>query len=152
MLQLIRVMQDSRTGVYRIEGADRRPFWMRDISVVRDARVVRLLDESIATFRRWHEDRSSDRTAFDRMKLIHSPEFARSEANKLSDLLVPAQCRLSGRKPFHLKQLHLVNVCAEKPAERQLRVPDRLAFPPISTSTETDGSADTSLALQCSRD
>ena len=55
--------------------------------------VVRLLDESIATVRRWHEDRSSDRTAFDRMKLIHSPEFARSEANKLSDLLVPAQGR-----------------------------------------------------------
>ena len=58
-------------------------------SVVHDARVVRLLDESISTVRRWHEDRSSDRTAFDRMKLIHSREFALSESNKLRDLVAP---------------------------------------------------------------
>jgi hypothetical protein len=56
-------------------------------SVVRDARVVQLMDESIAIVRRWHDDRSSDRTAFDRMKLIHSPEFARSEAHRLVDLV-----------------------------------------------------------------
>jgi hypothetical protein len=55
--------------------------------VVRDARVVQLLDESVAIVRRWHDDRSSDRAAFDRMKLIHSREFARSEANKLVDLV-----------------------------------------------------------------
>ena len=58
-------------------------------SVVHDARVVQLLDESISTVSRWHEDRSSDRTVFDRMKLIHSREFARSESNKLRDLLGP---------------------------------------------------------------
>jgi tetratricopeptide (TPR) repeat protein len=58
-------------------------------SVVHDPRVVQLLDESIAVVRRWHEDRSGDRSAFDRMKLIQSREFARSEANKLRDLLVP---------------------------------------------------------------
>jgi tetratricopeptide (TPR) repeat protein len=58
-------------------------------SVVRDPRVVQLLDESIAAVRRWHEDRSGDRSAFDRMKLIQSREFARSEANKLRDLVVP---------------------------------------------------------------
>jgi hypothetical protein len=58
-------------------------------SVARDPRVVQLLDESIAAVRRWHEDRSGDRSAFDRMKLIQSREFARSEANKLRDLVVP---------------------------------------------------------------
>jgi tetratricopeptide (TPR) repeat protein len=58
-------------------------------SVVRDPRVIQLLDEIIAAVRRWHEDRSGDRAAFDRIKLIHSREFARSEANKLRDLVVP---------------------------------------------------------------
>jgi hypothetical protein len=59
--------------------------------VVRNPRVSRLLDESIAAVRRWHEDRSGDRAAFDRMKLIRSREFARSEASKLHDLVVPIQ-------------------------------------------------------------
>jgi hypothetical protein len=59
--------------------------------VVRDPRVSRLLDESIAAVRRWHEDRNGDRAAFDRMKLIRSREFARSEASKLRDLVVPIQ-------------------------------------------------------------
>jgi hypothetical protein len=56
-------------------------------SLVRDPRVVRLLNESIGAVRRWQEDRSGDRTAFDRMKLMQSREFARSEANKLRDLI-----------------------------------------------------------------
>jgi hypothetical protein len=60
-------------------------------SVIRDPRVSQLLDESIAAVRRWHEDRSGDRAAFDRMKLIQSREFARSEANKLRDLVVLAR-------------------------------------------------------------
>jgi tetratricopeptide (TPR) repeat protein len=58
-------------------------------SVVRDPRVSRLLDESIAAVRGWHEDRSGDRAAFDRLKLIRSREFAHSEASKLRDLVVP---------------------------------------------------------------
>jgi hypothetical protein len=49
------------------------------------------LDESLAAGRRWHEDRSGDRAAFDHMKLIRSREFARSEASKLRDLVVPIQ-------------------------------------------------------------
>jgi tetratricopeptide (TPR) repeat protein len=56
-------------------------------SLVHDPRVVRLLNESIGAVRRWQEDRSGDRTAFDRMKLMQSREFARSEANKLRDLI-----------------------------------------------------------------
>jgi len=58
-------------------------------SVVRDPRVIRLLDESIAAVCQWQEGRGSDRAAFDRLKLIRSREFARSEANKLRDLVVP---------------------------------------------------------------
>lgn len=56
-------------------------------SLVRDPRVARLLDESIAVVRRWHEDRSADRSAFDRMKVIQSQAFARSEAHNLRDLI-----------------------------------------------------------------
>jgi tetratricopeptide (TPR) repeat protein len=55
--------------------------------LVRDPRVVRLLDESIGAVRQWREDRSGDRTSFDLMKLMQSREFARSEAHKLRDLI-----------------------------------------------------------------
>lgn len=55
--------------------------------VVRDARVVRLLDESAAVVRRWHEQhRTGEREAFDRMQRMHSREFAEAEAGKLRDL------------------------------------------------------------------
>lgn len=55
--------------------------------VVRDARVVRLLDESAAVVRRWHEqDRTGEREAFDRMQRMRSREFAEAEAGKLRDL------------------------------------------------------------------
>jgi len=56
-------------------------------SVVRDPRVSQLLDESIAAVRRCHEDCSGDRVAFDRMKLVQSWEYARSEANKLAPMM-----------------------------------------------------------------
>ena len=56
--------------------------------LVTDPRVARLLDESLAVVQ-WHADRSADRSVFDRMKLIQSRAFARSEAHKLRDL-VPA--------------------------------------------------------------
>lgn len=57
--------------------------------LVSDPRVTRLLDESVTVVRRWQQDRSADRSVFDRMKLIQSRAFARSEAHKLRDL-VPA--------------------------------------------------------------
>ncbi len=85
--------RDHNTGVGMLRGLHAylktrsRRSRMFFSSVVRDARVVQLLDESVAIVRRWHDDRSSDRAAFDRMKLIHSREFARSEANKLVDLV-----------------------------------------------------------------
>ncbi len=56
--------------------------------VIRDARVVRLFDESIAVVRRWHEQhRTGEREAFDRMRVMRSPEFAKAEAGQLRDLL-----------------------------------------------------------------
>lgn len=56
--------------------------------VIRDARVVWLLDESVAVVRRWHEQhRTGEREAFDRMRVMRSPEFAKAEAGKLRDLL-----------------------------------------------------------------
>lgn len=56
--------------------------------VIRDARVVRLLDESVAVVRRWHEQhRTGEREAFDRMRVMRSTEFAKAEVGKLRDLL-----------------------------------------------------------------
>ena len=55
--------------------------------VVRDARVVRLLDESAAVGRRWHEQhRTGEREAFVRIQRMRSREFAEAEAGKLHDL------------------------------------------------------------------
>jgi len=88
--------EDHNTGVSLRRGlhaylhgqsrASRRFF--RD--VVHDARVMRLLDESAAVVRRWHEQhRTGEREAFDRMQCVRSLEFARAEAGKLRDLLAP---------------------------------------------------------------
>lgn len=57
-------------------------------SLVRDPRVARLLDESSAVVRRWHEEhRTGRRSAFDRMSRMRSAQFAAVEAQKLLDLL-----------------------------------------------------------------
>lgn len=62
------------------------------LNVVRDPRVSHLLDESLATARRWQTERHpTDRTEFDRLHLLHSREFARREAHKLRDLVVANQ-------------------------------------------------------------
>lgn len=59
--------------------------------LLNDPRVIGLLDESIAVVQRWSEQRAShDRSAFDRMKLLQSREFARNEAHNLRDLVVSA--------------------------------------------------------------
>jgi tetratricopeptide (TPR) repeat protein len=59
--------------------------FLRD--VIRDARVMRLLDESAAVVHRWHEQhRTGQREAFDRMQRMRSREFAEAEAGKLRDL------------------------------------------------------------------
>lgn len=56
--------------------------------LTRDPRVARLLDESAAVVRHWHEEhRKGDRSAFDRMNVMRSRSFARAEAGKLRDLL-----------------------------------------------------------------
>ena len=66
--------------------ASRRFF--RDL--VRDARVARLLDESVAVVRRWHEQHpTGEREAFDRMQRMRSRHFATLEAVTLRDLLWP---------------------------------------------------------------
>lgn len=57
-------------------------------ALVRDPRVAKLLDESIAVVRRWHEEhRAGDRSAFDRMTLMRSREFANAEGRRLRDLV-----------------------------------------------------------------
>jgi len=57
-------------------------------SLVRDPRVVGLLDESTSTERRWQQEHhKGDRTAFDRMTLMRSRQFAAVETQKLRDLL-----------------------------------------------------------------
>ena len=94
--------EDHNTGVSMLRGlhaylhgqsrASRRFF--RD--VVDDARVMRLLDESAAVVRRWHEQHpTGEREAFDRMLRLRSLEFAKTEAAKLRDLLAPPRVSAS---------------------------------------------------------
>jgi tetratricopeptide (TPR) repeat protein len=98
--------EDHNTGVSMLRGlhaylhgqsrASRRFF--RD--VVDDARVMRLLDESAAVVRRWHEQHpTGEREAFDRMQRLRSLEFAKTEAAKLRDLL--AARRVSASVSIH---------------------------------------------------
>lgn len=62
------------------------------LTLVRDPRVSHLLDESLATTRRWETERHpTERTDFDRLQLLHSQAFACSEAYKLRDLVVAKQ-------------------------------------------------------------
>jgi tetratricopeptide (TPR) repeat protein len=86
--------EDHNTGVSLLRGlhaslqgqsrATRRFF--RDI--VRDARVMRLLDETATVVCRWHEQHATgEREAFDRMQLMRSRQFAKAEAWKLRDLV-----------------------------------------------------------------
>jgi hypothetical protein len=64
--------------------ASRRFF--RDL--VRDARMGRLLDESVAVVRRWHgQHPTGEREAFDQMQRMRSRQFAQLEAGTLRDLL-----------------------------------------------------------------
>ena len=62
---------------------------------MRDPRVAKLLDESIDVVRRSHQEPTGQRAAFDRMRLLRSPAFAKAEALKLHDLL-PSH----GPRPF----------------------------------------------------
>ncbi len=53
-----------------------------------DARVAKLLDESVAVVRRWHAQHpTAEREAFDRMQRMRSRQFAQVEAGTLRDLL-----------------------------------------------------------------
>ena len=57
--------------------------------LVRDPRVVGLLKEIVAVVqRRTAQHPTGEREAFDRMMLMHSPEFARLQAHKLRDRIV----------------------------------------------------------------
>ncbi len=56
--------------------------------IVRDVRVAKLLDESVAVVRRWHAQHpTGEREAFDRMQRMRSRQFANIEAGTLRDLL-----------------------------------------------------------------
>lgn len=48
--------------------------------MVKDPRVVRLLDESVSAARAWLGSRDADRAVFDRLSLIRSRAFARAFA------------------------------------------------------------------------
>ncbi len=62
-------------------------------AIVRDPRVAKLLGEGAAVVRRWREEHhTGDRSAFDRMHLMHSLPFAAAEARKPLDL-VPVGAR-----------------------------------------------------------
>jgi len=61
-------------------------------ALMKDPRVVRLLNESTSAVRAWSQDRDADRAVFDRLTQLHSRAFARTEAQKLCDLL-PAALR-----------------------------------------------------------
>lgn len=51
--------------------------------------MAKLLDESIAVVRRWHEQHlTGEREAFDRRNLLQSREFANAEAGTLRHLVV----------------------------------------------------------------
>jgi hypothetical protein len=86
--------EDHNVGVSLLRGlhaylrrqsrASRRFF--RDI--MRDARIMRLLDEIATVVHRWHDQhRTGERDAFDRMQLMRSHVFAKAETAKLRDLL-----------------------------------------------------------------
>jgi tetratricopeptide (TPR) repeat protein len=65
-------------------------------ALVRDPRVVKLLDEAIAVVHRWSEaDPVGHKAAFKRMTLMRSPEFARMQAQGLKDLVEPAGAQLA---------------------------------------------------------
>ena len=58
-------------------------------ALVREPRVVGLLDEIVAVVqRRTAQHPTGEREAFDRMTLMHSPEFAQLQAHKLRDHIV----------------------------------------------------------------
>ncbi len=85
---------DHNTGVSLLRGlhaylkGQSRPARQFFRGLVRDPRVAKLLDESIAVVRRWHDQHpTGEREAFDRMQLMRSREFARAEASKLGDLI-----------------------------------------------------------------
>jgi tetratricopeptide (TPR) repeat protein len=64
--------------------------FFRDL--VGDPRVAGLLDEIVATARLWREEHTTgNRSAYDRMMLMRSRQFAVREAGKLQDLLVLAK-------------------------------------------------------------
>ena len=86
--------EDHNTGVSLLRGLraylDRQSRISRRFfrDVIRDAHVMRLLDESAAVVRRWHEQhQTGEREAFDRMQRMRSREFAEAEAGKLRDRL-----------------------------------------------------------------
>lgn len=59
-------------------------------TLVLDPRVARLLEETEEVVRRWSQERLSkpgDRSAFERMNQMRSPEFAAEQARLLQDLL-----------------------------------------------------------------
>jgi tetratricopeptide (TPR) repeat protein len=86
--------RDHNTGVsllralhafFRGQSRASRRFF-RDL--VRDARVARLLDESVGVARRWHEQHPiGEREAFDQMQRMRSRQFATVEAGRLRDLV-----------------------------------------------------------------
>jgi len=91
-------IEDHNTGVSLLRSLHaylrrRSPASRRFFSnLMRDQRVIDLLDESAAAVARHYErqqDTVAAHEAFVRMQQMHSPAFAQSEARKLRDLATP---------------------------------------------------------------
>jgi tetratricopeptide (TPR) repeat protein len=99
-------VEDHNAGVFLMRGLhaylkdqarSSRDFFQR---IATDARVAALVDEIVDVVRRWHKQPSAgDHEAFQRMQLMHSREFANSEASKLRDLAVVPRSAPVGIKP-----------------------------------------------------
>lgn len=84
-----REVDDHNAGVthvrelhaYLRDRKNRAPLFFKGI--LKDARVIACIDEAAEVRRRWEADRSGDRKWFDRMKEMHSAQFAEEQAEGL---------------------------------------------------------------------
>jgi predicted HTH domain antitoxin len=126
--------RDNNAGVnlcralYGYRSQPRRS-WKFFGDLIKDPRVARLLDESMSAARAWHGDRNADRAIFERLQLIPSPAFARSEAHKLRDLMPTAH-----RDALHsglLARVHRPGDARPSTREHQSRSPPLAVLRPL---------------------
>ncbi len=77
-------LQLSLADYFAHQSAGARRLFRR---IVRDPRVTELLEQGQSVVRRWSAHRGEDRTDYRLMQRMHSPEFAREQVGRLSDLI-----------------------------------------------------------------